>query len=60
VLTNEMLQHGADYTPYEGLALRGWPVRTIVRGKTIVKDAKLTGSLGYGTYLKRDRSSLTR
>lgn len=60
VLTNEILQHGADYTPYEGLAVRGWPVRTIVRGKTIVKDEKLTGSLGYGTYLKRERSSLTR
>lgn len=59
-LTNEILQHGADYTPYEGMTIRGWPVRTIVRGVTIVKDRTLSEHKKYGIYLKRSLSSLTR
>ena len=35
-ITNDILHHGADYTPYDGLDVRGWPVRVLLRGKTIV------------------------
>ncbi len=59
-LTNDMLQHGADYTPYEGLPIRGWPVRTLLRGKTIVQDGRLSGEAGSGVYLDRALSSLAR
>ncbi len=59
-LTNDMLQHGADYTPYEGLPIRGWPVRTLLRGKTIVQDGRLSGEAGSGVYLDRTLSSLAR
>jgi dihydropyrimidinase len=44
-----------DYSLYEGWNLKGWPVRTIVRGVTVMSDGKLTGEPGYGTYLRRDR-----
>ena len=50
------LHHGADYTPYEGLNVTGWPVTTIVRGKVVVEDGKLTGAIGHGSYVKRTRS----
>lgn len=56
-LTNDMLQHGADYTPYEGLELKGWPVRVLLRGKTIVRDDRLDRPAS-GTYLKRGKSAL--
>lgn len=56
-LTNDMLQHGADYTPYEGLELKGWPVRVLLRGKTIVRDDRLDQPAS-GTYLKRGKSAL--
>ena len=56
VLTNDMLQHGADYTPYEGTVLKGWPVRTILRGETIVRDDVLRVQSS-GQYLARDRST---
>jgi dihydropyrimidinase len=58
VLTHSMLKDGSDYTPYEGREITGWPVRTMVRGKTIVNDGKLIGKMGYGKYLGRNTSSL--
>ncbi|PPJ47877.1 dihydropyrimidinase [Rhizobium sp. KAs_5_22] len=56
-LTNDLLQHGADYTPYEGIEVRGWPTQLLVRGRTIMKDG-VVGSSGTGAYLSRKRSSL--
>ena len=57
-LTHELLRDGSDYTPYEGLEVTGWPVLTMVRGRTIVRDGELVGEKGFGTYLPRDRSAL--
>ncbi len=48
-IANENQHHGADYTPYEGIAVEGWPVLTMVRGKTVVKD----GALVAGTRWER-------
>ncbi len=56
-LTNEILQHGADYTPYEGLELQGWPVRLLVRGQTIMEDGSLINE-ARGEYQSRKRSNL--
>jgi dihydropyrimidinase len=52
-LRQEILHHGADYTPYEGLEVQGWPVRTILRGQTVMADGVLTAQKGVGTYQKR-------
>ena len=52
-ITNDILHHGADYTPYEGLDVTGWPVRVLLRGKTIVDGAATTGEMGQGNYLRR-------
>jgi dihydropyrimidinase len=43
----------SDYSLYEGWTLRGWPVRTIVRGETVMSDGKLVGKPGWGRYLGR-------
>lgn len=58
VITNDILHHGADYTPYEGLAITGWPVRVMVRGKTVIDGEALIAEKGLGTYLARARSPL--
>jgi dihydropyrimidinase len=55
-LSHDHLQDGADYTPYEGLEIRGWPVLTMVRGAVVARDGMVSGSKGHGTYLPRDRS----
>jgi hypothetical protein len=57
-ITNDILQQGCDYSPYEGLQVKGWPVHTIVRGKTVVKDGEVTGQKGDGKYLARQKSNL--
>jgi dihydropyrimidinase len=59
-ISQSLLHHGSDYTPYEGLAVTGWPVRTIVRGRTIVEDGQLVEPTATGSYLARERSSLVR
>jgi dihydropyrimidinase len=56
-LTNEILQHGADYTPYEGLEVRGWPVRLLVRGQTIMQRGTVVET-AQGQYQSRKRSNL--
>lgn len=47
------LNHGSDYTPYEGMQMTGRPFRTILRGKTIASLGKVTGLEGDGVYLDR-------
>jgi dihydropyrimidinase len=56
-IRQEILHHGSDYTPYEGLEVTGWPVTTIVRGETIVRDGALIGGPSAGRHVSRERSS---
>jgi len=52
-LTQANLHHGADYTPYEGIEITGWPVATMLRGRFVVRDGELVGGKGYGRYVSR-------
>lgn len=47
------LHSGADYSIWEGFQCQGYPVMTILRGKVIVEDGKLTGSTSDGRWLSR-------
>ncbi|MEV8467941.1 dihydropyrimidinase [Fluviibacterium sp. DFM31] len=40
-IRQEKLNHGSDYTPYEGMEITGWPVRTILRGRTVARDGQV-------------------
>jgi dihydropyrimidinase len=57
-ITQSLMHGGCDYTPYEGIAVTGWPVSTMLRGKFIVRDGKLVGKPGDGAYVPRDKSPL--
>ncbi|MFT8316477.1 MAG: dihydropyrimidinase [Clostridium sp.] len=52
-LSKTMLHENVDYTPYEGMKLKGYPVLTMVRGKVIARDNVFTGEKGYGEFLSR-------
>jgi dihydropyrimidinase len=52
-LTQDLMQHGSDYTPYEGIEVVGWPVMTLLRGKVIADDGRVVGEAGDGQFLKR-------
>jgi dihydropyrimidinase len=55
-ISHAVLHDACDYTPYEGLAVTGWPVLTMVRGEAVVRDGKLVGRKGFGRHLPRQRS----
>jgi len=52
-LTNSLMQHIIDYTPYEGLEVTGWPVTTIRRGQVVMHDGKVQAEPGSGQFLAR-------
>jgi dihydropyrimidinase len=42
-----------DYNLYEGMAVQGWPVRVLLRGRTIVDGDRWLGKDGTGQFLHR-------
>ena len=52
-LTQENLHMNVDYSPYEHITVRGYPVMTIAGGKVIVKDNEFVGQVGAGEFLER-------
>jgi dihydropyrimidinase len=61
-LSNDMLHHDVDYTPFEGRVLKQWPRYTLLRGKVVWDrdNGGLLGEKGYGRFVKRDTSSLAK
>lgn len=45
----------SDYLVYDGWNLRGWPVRTMVRGETVAEDFEVVGRKGHGRLVRRRR-----
>jgi dihydropyrimidinase len=45
--------HVSDYSPWEGWAVQGWPVTTILRGKVMVENGKLLGDTRDGRLVPR-------
>jgi dihydropyrimidinase len=59
-ITNANQGHGADYTPYEGFEVTGWPVLTMVRGRVVMRDGALHSSEPSGRYVSRARPRRAR
>lgn len=59
-LSNSMLHHDIDYTPYEGMTFDNWPRYTILRGKIVWNrdEGSYVGKFGDGNYLHRESSAL--
>ena len=55
-ISQSLLHHGCDYTPYEGFKVTGWPVMTIARGKVITREDELVGAKGFGEHVSRAQS----
>ena len=45
----------SDYLVYDGWNLKGWPVKTIVRGSIIAEDFEVIGKPGYGKFVSRSK-----
>ena len=57
-LTNALMHHGGDYTPYEGYRTIGYPSRVLVRGVTVFDGTAVVGQPGHGQYLPRQPYSM--
>lgn len=52
VVTPELCRSAQDHTPFEGIAVKGWPTTTILRGKVLFDQGEVVDSWP-GEYLKR-------
>lgn len=51
-IRNQRLHHNVDYTPYEGVAVTGWPVMTLSRGRLVSKAFDFLGQAGAGQFMR--------
>ena len=47
------LHHTSDYTPYEGLNVRGAVRDVFVRGRAVIRDGAFVGTRGAGRFVER-------
>lgn len=52
-ITADKMQQAIDYTPYEGMAVTGWPVATLRRGAVVMRDGVVQAEPGSGKFLAR-------
>ena len=52
-LTQDLMQHTIDYTPYEGMDVTGWPVATLLRGTIAMRDGHVQAAPGSGQFMPR-------
>lgn len=56
----DKMHSNIDYTIYEGMKLKGYPVLTMSRGRTVYRDGEFVGEAGYGKLVRRKISSVYR
>ena len=59
VIRSEEMHSAADWDPYEGWEVTGWPRITLSRGEVVFENGKIIGQAGRGQLLKRDKFSET-
>jgi dihydropyrimidinase len=52
-VSNELFGGFSDYIVYEGMKLKGWPVKTMVRGELVSDNFQVVGKLGHGKLVER-------
>ncbi len=51
-ITNSLLHHAIDYTPFEGMRVKGWPALALSRGEVLWQDGEYCGRAGRGEFLR--------
>lgn len=57
-ITQALMEHGADYTPWEGFEVTGWPRTTILRGEVVMDEGRILGRKEQGKFLPRALSPM--
>jgi len=53
ILSTEVLHENVDYTPYDGVELTGYPVKTYARGRLIAENNEFVAPDHHGEYVAR-------
>lgn len=53
VISAATLNQRVDYTPFEGMAVRGWPRHVLSRGRAVVQDGEFAGEPSWGRFVHR-------
>lgn len=59
-ISNALLHHNVDYTPYEGMTIQGYPELTLSRGEVVYRQGEVLASRGRGEFLPCGLSSFAR
>ncbi len=43
-IRNDWIASRSGWTPYDGMAVTGWPIHTVIRGQMVVRDEQLMGT----------------
>ena len=58
-ISQSLMHHDIDYTPFEGVHVGNWPRYTILRGEVVWDKSKgIVGSMGFGQYLIRGKGEV--
>ena len=52
VVTTELCHSAQDHTPFEGIAVKGWPTDTILRGEAVLRNGEVV-DVNRGEYIHR-------
>jgi dihydroorotase-like cyclic amidohydrolase len=55
--TEEMVESKSGWTLFDGETFTGWPVRTVVRGETVMADGEILAEKGFGEFVPREDNS---
>ena len=50
---NDLFGGFSDYIVYDGWELKGWPIKTMVRGEIVAEDFEVIGKKGHGKLVRR-------
>ncbi len=51
-ITNDIMHSNCDHTIWEGVKLKGYPVKTFSRGKLVYDSGEFVGEKGHGEFVK--------
>ncbi|KAK3686443.1 hypothetical protein LTR37_019831 [Vermiconidia calcicola] len=58
-ISQDLMHHDIDYTPFEGVHVGNWPRYTVLRGQVVWDKSKgVVGDMKYGQYLKRGKGQV--
>jgi len=57
-VTSDLFGGFSDYLVYEDWKLKGWPVKTIIRGEIVSEDFQVIGKQGFGKLVPRTVKSI--